>query len=298
MSDQENGDPFWDSICYALSKCSNLRFLQLYESLLSTNGYELQAESDDIKAMVRLLSKLDGLCFYDTDEEIANILLHHMSDKLVSLHFACRPMGLTAVNGFSELKEVCIFGADDWNISNITKTAKNLKRILLEFSVDCIHDGDEQTRQNLEDILVEALNQHKLEYISIEMDGDSEIIHNALQRMSITKRERMRFRIRITEQIEQDALSRYYELMRNKLEMNCDDYVFRFECVLTESMMTNNNDNVSFDGYAPGDKVWLIARNKNCKLNGYVDKWIYPCLCNELHQYCSNDKNKKFLPKD
>ena len=267
--------------CDMLLKFSNIDFLQLrrmnmYCSVRGGHNILITHFEND-RVIKNVLQKLEGLCLRDTDEIICNLLLHHKSDQLTSLHI---DKNIAApIKGLSKLQEVCIFNTDYNKIHNVTKTAKNLKRVLLRFNANDINGLNQHFKKALENVLADLLNQHTLEFIGIGIDKDIEIVRNALGRMDMTQRDALKIHFDIYERT--GNIKEYYDILRKNLSMNCHDYVLRFDCVLTEDMKDNVTlkDNVDC---ADNVRIRVIDTNADCKFNGYMEKWTYWCDCNNL----------------
>ena len=266
-----------DNLCEVLTKFQNLKFLKVAsEHFLNPDWRELQSKLDE--QLGDHFGKLDGICLFGSDPEFSDILLHHICDKLVSLHIDKNIN--SPINGFNKLQELCIFNADYNKIYNVIKTAKTLKRVSVQFNANDINSLNKQNKQMLEDVLVDLLNQSTLEFISINIDEDIEVVRNAIKQINMTERDRMRVKMSIMHEI--DFALEYYSVFHKKLNENCKDFVFEFQCVLTDDMMGKIT---TFD-FKPGDVFSLIVTNNGCKLNGFKERWIYPCACNT---YCNID---------
>lgn len=202
-----------------------------------------------------------------------NHLLHHFGDKLLSLHVDA--VMEAPKNGFCNLEELCIWGANYDKINNIIKTGiKNLKRIHLEFMVDQIENDNEK----LEDVMIEVLSLKTLEFISIKMDKSSQRILNTLQRLKFVKRERLKIQFNVKQEIEKPE--DYYLVLNNKLDLNVSiikDWMIVFKCIATKSMEEYHNN----DALKTGQAIVLWRNNKDCKINGTRERWLFPCVCNK-----------------
>ena len=127
----------------------------------------------------------------------------------------------------------------------------------------------------LEDELVALWSGQSLESISIKMDRDIGIVKRALKRAVFVKRHKMRGKLYIKERIE-NAYD-YLEILTNQLKESTQDYILKFRCVLTQNM----EGRVTTFGCQVGDILRLTRTNGSCKLNGYREQWLYPCVCNK-----------------
>ena len=79
-----------------------------------------------------------------------------------------------------------------------------------------------------------------------------------------------------------DNVLEYYNVIIDKLSDNCKNFAFTFECVLREDIMDGFPEMVKISADdKPGDVLSFTETNKDCKLNGYRERWIYSCDCND-----------------
>lgn len=159
-------------------------------------------------------------------------------------------------------------------ISCIVQSAKKLERIHLEFIANHVQNSSEDGIK-LEDELVTLWSTPSLESISIKMDRDIGVVKRALKRTVFVPREKMRGKLYIKDEIE-DAYE-YLEILTNQLKESTEDYILKFRCVLTQNM----EGKVTTFGCKVGDILRLTRTNGSCKLNGYREQWLYPCVCNK-----------------
>ena len=138
---------------------------------------------------------------------------------------------------------------------------------------------DKEKELEFERVLVELLIQKGLKSISIKVHGEIDFVLNALRKMDLRNRGNMRARCCIA-MVSNKALD-YLNVFESKLKMNDNDYLLKFECILTEDIL-NKIDECRFGfGCNVGEIFRLTRTSVNCKLNGYGERWIYPCVCNK-----------------
>jgi len=263
--------------CRILSTFSGVRYLELQGMDVVTYSVidRLGRELDTFHGA--LLGQLEGLCLYETDAMKAlfyDKLLALCSQQLLSLHVDA-PIAAPG-NGLRRLREICIYNANCSKLGCIVQSegAKRLERIHLELIADHVDDRSEQARE-LEEMLVELWSGPALQSISIKMDRDIACVHRALQRATRRKRGKMRGKLYIKDEIG-DAL-RYLDALTDLLKESAHDYIVKFRCVLTRNM----EGKVTTFGCKVGDVLRLTRSNADCKLHGYRDQWLYPCVCNK-----------------
>ena len=207
-----------------LKKFHNVKYLKLKtEHRFKSNWAEIQSKFDD--KLLNHFDKLQAICL-ETEPQFSDVLLHHVSHKLVLLHITSNIRA--PMYRFKQLIELWVYNADYNKIYNVTKTAKDLKRLSLQFIANNISP---QNEQRLEDVMVDLLNQSTLEFIGIFIDEDIEIVENALKRISMTKRDGMKVKMKITQ--EMDCALEYFNAFDDKLNEDCKEFAFEFECILT-----------------------------------------------------------------
>ena len=157
----------------------------------------------------------------------------------------------------------------------ILDTAKKLERIYLRFSLDKFVNMNNEEQQQTERILVELLNRKTLKSITIEIDKDIAFVRDALKKISLRNRESMRVYINITKETEN--VLEYLKPIENELRENCNNWVMRFQCMLTPDIINYFGINKDQDG----NRWTFTSSNDNCMLNGWKDRWLYPCICNQ-----------------
>ncbi len=235
---------------------------------------------EDDSFLQSVFGKLEGFCFYETDVMKAlfyDKLLSRTSHKVLSLHVDA-PIAAPP-NGLGNLREICIYNANHSKISCITQSATTLERVHFEFIANKIESGGPDAASKLEDELVSLFTVQSLESLSLKMDRDIDVVKRALRRTmesgKFVRRQSMRMKLYIKEEIE-NAIE-YLEILTNLLKDSSEDYILKFRCVLTQNMVGRVT---TFDCVV-GDVLRLTRTNAGCKLNGYQERWLYPCICNK-----------------
>merc|ERR1712228_306486 len=239
---------------HLLNFFQNIKFLEL--NINPSN--QMLNIFDDYKFKDGILNHLEGLCLYGSsivNTRFYDHLLHHYSHKLLSLHIDA--VIESPKHGFSKLEELCIGDANSDKIKNILKTAKTLKRIHLYFRHDMIKNDDA-----LEDILVELLSQVSLEFISIKIDGDISKMNNVFEKIRFQKRKRLKIKFYAKSWNCEEHQIKYYKAKIKSC--GADDWMLIF---LFPNSKKQKRVNRTF------------INNKKCKINGYKEKWLYPCIC-------------------
>ena len=176
------------------------------------------------------------------------------------------------IKGFPNLRELFIAGAGYQTLYNITNSAKILERLKLEFYSEQFKNLSKTDKKSLETLLVNLFSQDTLEYVSIWIDRDIEVVRNALTKMILTERCQMRMCISISAK-DEHALE--YVKVLEKLEDSCDDYIFRFKCIVTKDMIGK----ISTFDHEPGGELDVVYSNENCKIDGWRGNWTHSCPC-------------------
>ena len=228
--------------------------------------------------MDTMLTKLQGLCLHGENlvkTRFYNHLLARTSDQLRSLHvdtLICAPQ-----KGFANLIEICIYNATFRKISCIMRTVKVLRRFHLEFISQTIHKYSEDYMR-LEDELISMMSFETLENISIKMDRHIGAVKRAIERTVFRKSTKMRVHLYIKHEIE-DA-HEYLDTLTKKLKATKKDFILRFRCVVTESMIGKVPNCQSLEQM--GEILRITRTNGECTLHGYAEQWLYPCACNNV----------------
>ena len=123
---------------------------------------------------------------------------------------------------------------------------------------------------------MELLNQPTLNSISITMDKDIENVMNALGEFKIAQSESMRISVRIKE--ESKKVVEFAEMFWDKLNQNCNDWILNVYFSTTQDMVDNNVWDLKQEHV--GKARIMTWWSDKCKLNGFQDQWIFPCVCN------------------
>ena len=109
------------------------------------------------------------------------------------------------------------------------------------------------------------------------MDKDIKIVMDVLRNINMIDRDSMRLYIKIKE--ESKNVVEYMELFNNEFERECYDWIMVFWCVGTKGML--GMDISDFRTEDVGQNTVVIWNSQGCKLNGWRDTWLYPCVCNK-----------------
>ena len=254
-----------------LKRMVNLKFVELdiNRSLLSDTVNVIIATLQEPENK-HILHKIEGFCFYGSSARyvpLYNELLRNTSDRLMSLHVdGC----VHSNKGYAKLEEFCVWRPTVLKLKNVISTAKLIKRVHLRFK-------GEEIGQDLFEQMVELFGGDDIEFISIKLDTELVKIGDAIIKAADkwNGKKRMKVVIHVTQKLE--IVNKYFKEFTRKLEENVDDWMLIFRCIITENMLGYLNGNKG----GVGEECTFRRWNKGCKINGYKEKWLYPCICNK-----------------
>ena len=220
---------------------------------------------------------------------------------------------------FIKLKELCVYNQEDDTIFNsIIKSAKNLKKLHISFHNNAQHINT-AIKTMLENILQ---NQQEIEYISLETDSFTPIV-DVFEKMQHLSLDRLKLKIIVREVIFDDELKSslivikkclkkmikydFMVLLRVDIETKDrdKDYLEMKQCIRNIKKDSNydgvfyigdNSDciincNIKWsDNYDYVKKyeyhtVSMAISNKDCKINGYQERWVMNCKHCETNDF-------------
>ena len=250
----------------------NLRFVEVSHKITD-------ADLEDV-ADFAFMSALKGIAInnskYRSIPNIAHAICESLSKDLESLHVSNSLISEDMIGKFDGLKEICLpwYGSRDQMDFLLSLKMDRLQRV---------HFQDAEKRNFTQDKLRLLMDNiiGNAEYICFDMkfhDICAPNPLNVLMESLQTIKTKTKLKIRI------NGLSGFegmYAKLVGKLDSVCSDWML----IVTDShgLCSNSIEQMLNEYVVRYDDQWcsFVISNKNCKINGYKERWIMDCQCCE-----------------